>query len=397
MPKDTYYYDILNIDVDSSKDDILNSYKTLIKNAYNENNVEKIDNITAAYEILYNTEYRQEYNRLGKEEYVINFTNPQKIYNLIFNEDVEDVEDVEEVEDEEDVEEDENDGENNGEDEEDDKLEVYVPISLDDSYFGNTKQISFKRKLYNTKKSETINIELIIPKGAMIGEYQILNDRGNQTSDNTFGTVIFIYVDEEESSEQSDDDEESSKEEPSDDDEESSKEEPSDNEEELSKEEPSDESSVESSFEPSDTSPKNKKYQFIRGENNNLEITIEISLKEYYIGVERSIDYFGDKKLHLVYPFKIDLMNEYILSGYGINGKDLVVKFDLIMPDEIPKENEKEFCGLMDKVCKKYNETKFNELEAEDINILVKKEYVEENESDTDMQHNSGFPQCSQQ
>jgi len=391
MPKDTYYYDILNIDVDSSKDDILNSYKTLIKNAYNENNVEKIDNITAAYEILYNTEYRQEYNRLGKEEYVINFTNPQKIYNLIFNEDVEDVEDVEEVEEDE---EDEDDGENNGEDKEDeedeedgedDKLEVYVPISLDDSYFGNTKQISFKRKLYNTKKSETINIELIIPKGAMIGEYQILNDRGNQTSDNTFGTVIFIYVDEEESSEQSDDDEESSKEEPS------------DNEEELSKEEPSDESSVESSFEPSDTSPKNKKYQFIRGENNNLEITIEISLKEYYIGVERSIDYFGDKKLHLVYPFKIDLINEYILSGYGINGKDLVVKFDLIMPDEIPKENEKEFCGLMDKVCKKYNETKFNELEAEDINILVKKEYVEENESDTDMQHNSGFPQCSQQ
>ena len=312
---------------------------------------------------------------------------------------VEDVEDVEEVEDEEDVEEDENDGENNGEDEEDDKLEVYVPISLDDSYFGNTKQISFKRKLYNTKKSETINIELIIPKGAMIGEYQILNDRGNQTSDNTFGTVIFIYVDEEESSEQSDeqsdDDEELSKEEPSDNEEESS--EQSDNEEESSKEEPSDESSIESSCETSDETSKNKKYQFIRGENNNLEITIEISLKEYYIGVERSIDYFGDKKLHLVYPFKIDLMNEYILSGYGINGKDLVVKFDLIMPDEIPKENEKEFCGLMDKVCKKYNETKFNELEAEDINILVKKEYVEENESDTDMQHNSGFPQCSQQ
>ena len=397
MPKDTYYYDILNIDIDSSKDDILNSYKTLIKDAYNENNVEKIDNITAAYEILYNTEYRQNYNSLGKEEYVINFTNPQKIYNVIFNEDVEDIEDVEEVEDDEDVEDEEDDGENNEEDEEDDKLEVYVPISLDDSYFGKTKQVSFKRKLYNIKKSETINIELIIPKGAMIGEYQILNDCGNQNSDNTFGTVIFIYVDEEESSEQSDNEEELSKEEPSDNDEESSKEEPSDNEEESSKEEPSDESSIESSFEPSDTSPKNKKYQFIRGENNKLEITIEISLKEYYIGVERSIDYFGDKKLHLVYPFKIDLMNEYILSGYGINGKDLVVKFDLIMPDEIPKENEKEFCGLMDKVCKKYNDTKFNELEAEDINILVKKEYVEENENDSEMQHNSGFPQCSQQ
>ena len=35
-------------------------------------------------------------------------------------------------------------------DEEQDDLKVYVPISLDDSYFGAVKKISFERMSFNT-------------------------------------------------------------------------------------------------------------------------------------------------------------------------------------------------------------------------------------------------------
>ena len=53
------------------------------------------------------------------------------------------IEEIEQVEQVEQVEQDE-------QDEEQDDLKVYVPISLDDSYFGAVNEISFERMSFNT-------------------------------------------------------------------------------------------------------------------------------------------------------------------------------------------------------------------------------------------------------
>ena len=122
-------------------------------------------------------------------------------------------------------------------------------------------------------------------------------------------------------------------------------------------------------------------------------------MKEYYFGVERSIKYFGDKQLNLVYPFNIDTNSSYILSGYGINKADFIVNFELELPDEIPKEYEKELSALLDKICEKHNTVDFKQIDPEEINILDKYEGEddEDQEEDQEDEDNSNVPSCAQQ
>ena len=260
-------------------------------------------------------------------------------------------------------------------------LKVYVPISLDDSYFGAVKKISFERMSFNNNleledgvepvgnlEKESVDMEITIPKGAMIGEYQIFKNQGNTDSNNKTGDLVFIYIDEDECEEGEEDECEEGEE---------------------------DESSYQST---TSSIPKKKKYDFVRGQNNNLEITFPISLKEYYFGVERSIKYFGDKQLNLVYPFNIDTHASYVLNGHGINGADFIVHFELELPDEIPKEYEKEFSALLDKICVNHNIVDFKKLDPADINILDKceseSEDEEQNYEDSSQHH---VPSCAQQ
>jgi DnaJ-class molecular chaperone len=314
--------------------------------------------------------------------------------------------------------------------EEKEDLKVYVPISLDDSYFGVVKKISFERMSFNTNleledgvepvqklEKESVNMEIIIPKGAMIGEYQIFKNQGNTDSNNKTGDLVFIYIDEddeesedeesedeesedEESEEDEDEDEDDKDEEESEDEEntEEDKEEDGEEDEDCADEDGADEDGAdeESSYQSSESSsPQKKKYDFVRGQNNNLEITFPISLKEYYFGVERSIKYFGDKQLHLVYPFNIDTHSSYVLSGYGINGADFIVNFELELPDEIPKEYEKEFSALLDKICVKHNTVDFKQLDPAEINILDKCE--NESEDEENIAESTHVPSCAQQ
>jgi len=312
--------------------------------------------------------------------------------------------------------------------EEKEDLKVYVPISLDDSYFGVIKKISFERMSFNTNleledgvepvqklEKESVNMEIIIPKGAMIGEYQIFKNQGNTDSNNKTGDLVFIYIDEddEESEDEESEDEESEDEEIEDEESEEDEDEDDKDEEESEDEENTEEdkeedgeededcadedgADEESSYQSSESSsPQKKKYDFVRGQNNNLEITFPISLKEYYFGVERSIKYFGDKQLHLVYPFNIDTHSSYVLSGYGINGADFIVNFELELPDEIPKEYEKEFSALLDKICVKHNTVDFKQLDPAEINILDKCE--NESEDEENIAESTHVPSCAQQ
>ena len=317
---------------------------------------------------------------------------------------------IEEIEEVEQVEQNEESDYEDEEIEEQDDLKVYVSISLDDSYFGAVKNVSFERVSLNSNlelddgvepveklEKEFVDMEITIPKGAMIGEYQIFKNQGNTDSNNKTGDLVFIYIDEDEEGEDEEGEDEDDEDDEEGDDEEGEDEDDEDDEEGEDEEDADEEG--ESSYESSESSiPKKKKYDFVRGQNNNLEITFPISLKEYYFGVERSIEYFGDKQLNLVYPFNIDTHSSYVLSGYGINGADFIVHFELELPDEIPKEYEKEFSALLDKICVSYNTVDFKQIDPEEINILDKCENEsDEDEEQNDLENSHHVPSCAQQ
>ena len=335
-----------------------------------------------------------------------------------------DLDPIEEIEEVEKIEQQEESDYEDEQDEEQDDLKVYVQISLDDSYFGAVKKILFERTSFNTNlesedgiepvrnlEKESVDMEITIPKGAMIGEYQIFKNQGNTYSNNKTGDLVFIYIDEDEDSEDGEESEDEDNEDGSDEDgsdedgsdEDGSDEDGSDEDgadEDGSDEDGSDEdgSDNESSYQSSDSSsPKKKKYDFVRGRNNNLEITFPISLKEYYFGVERSIKYFGDKQLNIVYPFNIDTHSSYVLSGYGINGADFIINFELELPDEIPKEYEKELSALLEKICVSHNTVDFKQLDPADINIIDKCESESEDEEQNDDDNSQNVPSCAQQ
>ena len=332
---------------------------------------------------------------------------------------LEEVETIEEIEEVEEVEQNEETDYEDGQDEEQDDLKVYIQISLDDSYFGTVKKISFERMSFNTNlnlddgiepvrnlEKESVDMKITIPKGAMIGEYQIFKNQGNTDSNNKTSDLVFIYIDEEEEEdEEEDEDEEEEEDEDEDEDENENEDEEDEDEEEEDEDEDEYEDEEEEDENEEDENEdeessyqsyhKKKKYDFVRGKNNNLEITFPISLKEYYFGIERSIKYFGDKQLNLVYPFNIDTHSSYVLNGYGLNGADFIVNFELELPDEIPKEYEKELSVLLDKICINYNTVDFKQLDPADINIIDKCDNESEEQNDED---NSQYvPSCAQQ
>jgi DnaJ-class molecular chaperone len=344
-----------------------------------------------------------------------------------------DLDPIEEIEEVEQIEQQEESDYEDEQDEEQDDLKVYVQISLDDSYFGAVKKISFERTSFNTNlesedgiepvrnlEKESVDMEITIPKGAMIGEYQIFKNQGNTDSNNKTGDLVFIYIDEDDGSDGEDCEDEDDDGSDGEDDESTDGEDNEDGAEDEDNEDGADEdgtdedgadedgsdedcadedgSDDESSYQSSDSSsPKKKKYDFVRGRNNNLEITFPISLKEYYFGVERSIKYFGDKQLNIVYPFNIDTHSSYVLSGYGINGADFIINFELELPDEIPKEYEKELSALLEKICVSHNTVDFKQLDPADINIIDKCESESEDEEQNDDDNSQNVPSCAQQ
>ena len=88
-----------------------------------------------------------------------------------------------------------------------------------------------------------------------------------------------------------------------------------------------------------------------------------------------------------------------VLSGYGINGADFIVNFELELPDEIPKEYEKEFSALLDKICISHNTVDLKQLDPAEINILDKCESESENEDEEqpDEDNSHHVPSCAQQ
>ena len=126
--------------------------------------------------------------------------------------------------------------------------------------------------------------------------------------------------------------------------------------------------------EPEEEEEEVRKYEFERGDDNNLEMSMNINLKEYYYGVERAIKYFGNQLLYFSYYGKIDCDKVYVIPGYGINGADFRIRFDLELPEEIPDKNKKDFVKLMDKICEKYNDVDFSKIDKNSVHTLVQQD-----------------------
>jgi len=323
---------------------------------------------------------------------------------------------------------------------------------MDESFFGVTKKIKFRRMIGNPDQdygteppppdqltTEVDELEIEIPVGAAPGENQVFLDRGHNIPNVGKSDLIVVYVDEDEYNESikpnleedgvlngnelEDEDEEEVEDEYEEDnveddyEEEEQEEDEDENENEEEQEENEDDTEDgefdfeedEGSIYSESTVEEEGKYKFQRGDNNNLDLTLKISLKELYCGVERSIKYFGGKTLHIGHYDKIDTDQLYCVPGYGINGADLNIRFHLQMPRRIPLEHLQEFVALMDKICKNRTTTDFTTLDPNDIKSLILKEpedfdYDEdEDEEDEEQDESLDFdnqelpPQCTHQ
>jgi len=401
MVKDTTYYDYLELTPDASDNDVKKAYRRLVMESHPENGGDetKFKQISEAFEVLSNLEKRQQYDDTGIAEVEMD---PEELLKQEFG------------------------GvpfrRPNAKRVMTPPLKVPVSLSLDESYFGITKTVKYKRMVANPDVSypegqppspdqlipEEDQIEIVIPVGAKPGEYQVVKDKGHNVPFVGTSDLVLIYVDEEEYNEKMGDDMQDEVVEEDDEDsgwetEDSensgsgstetsgthshsrsrSSEESSEGSEEES-EDGSEEQSDDESYESVDSEEleKSGKYRFRRGEDNNLELTFKISLKELYTGIERSIKYFGGKTLHIAFYDKIDVDQTYFVSGYGINGADLLVNFRLELPEDIPDEYVKEFNDLMNKICKNRTKTNFEELDSNDILSLLPKDDDDNNEDE---------------
>jgi len=438
MVKDSTLYDYLELSTDASDNDVKKAYKKLALKYLPENgsgDPVQFKNVSEAYDVLSNLEKRQEYDDNGT---FVSEVDPFHLFREIIGNPLPNPSHRQLRA---------------------PPLRVPVSLSLDESYFGVTKKVSFKRMVMNPDFSlgenetptpeqlmpQNDEIDVVIPVGASPNQHQVIQGLGHDIPNVGKSDLILLFVDEdeynenvkpqldedpvleeedfEEDDEDDDEEEDDEEEEDDDDDDDDDEEEEEDDEEEdeddkeekesdfeesdgssnssgshsrssgshsrskssgtsESSNESSDESeSSESTENSSDSESLSGKYLFKRGVNNNLNLDLKISLKELYTGVERTLKYFGGKTLNIAIYDRIDTDKIYFLKGYGIAGADMIIKFHLELPKNIPDEHVKEFNDVMNKICKNRNKVDFEELDSNDIlSILPKEEEEEEDE-----------------
>jgi len=442
MVKDSTLYDYLELSTDASDNDVKKAYKKLALKYLPENgsgDPVQFKNVSEAYDVLSNLEKRQEYDENGT---FVSEVDPFHLFREIIGNPLPNPSHRQLRA---------------------PPLRVPVSLSLDESYFGVTKKVSFKRMVMNPDFSlgeneaptpeqlmpQNDEIDVVIPVGASPNQHQVIQGLGHDIPNVGKSDLILLFVDEdeynenvkpqldedpvleEEDFEEDDEDEDGDDEEEEDDDDDEEEEDDEDEEEDDEDEEEDDEDDKEddeeeedddedenddkeekeSDFEESDGSSHSRskssgtsessdesessestenssdseslsgKYLFKRGVNNNLNLDLKISLKELYTGVERTLKYFGGKTLNIAIYDRIDTDKIYFLKGYGIAGADMIIKFHLELPKNIPDEHVKEFNDVMNKICKNRNKVDFEELDSNDIlSILPKEEEEEEDE-----------------
>jgi len=384
MVKDASYYKVLEVTPEATENEIKKAYKKLAMKYHPDKNPDdpdaesKFKEITEAYETLSNLEKRQFYDNHGKDgnQEIID---PFQVFESIFGRQKNHPQQIRAP-----------------------TLKVPVSLSLDESYFGVTKKITFNRMIGNPEIDfsdglppsqdklipQKDNIEITIPTGAIPGEHQIFENIGHNIPNIGKSDLVLVYVDEDEynknirpqlntnvfdsqSSESSftesfnEDTNENQDNEDEDEDEDEDEEEEEDGD--------GDEDGDEDGEEDGDGEEEDgeRKYVFRRGQGNDLQLHLKISLKEFYTGVERAIKYFGDRTIYLSYYDKIDLQETYIMPNYGINGGNMIVTFELDLPDKIPQEHLEEFVLLMDKICTRRNFVDFDKLDPNNILTLI--------------------------
>jgi DnaJ-class molecular chaperone len=413
---DTSFYDVLELPLDCTSDDIKKSYKRLAmkyhpdKNPENSEALEKFKQITEAYETLSDPEKREAYDKFGKSSDV-SMSDPREIFEHLF-------------------------GHRSSKERRVHVQPVKVPIylTLDDSYFGAKKTIKYKRMGFPQgqvwDKLEPPPADLLVPfeeelevnivKGARPNQHQIFEKKGHQIPTLEFGDVVAIYVDEDEfnsnmvdnedeapievedEGEDDDEDEGEDEGEDEDDEDEDDEDDEDDNEGDDAGEESS-YSSISSISSSPNTNTVNRKYIFTRGDGNDLEAQIKIRLDEYYNGVERTINYFGDKKINFCYYQKIDLEETYVIPSYGIENGNLNIHFELELPKCIPNQYADEFKSLMDKIYEGRTEnTDFQNLDSDKVLHLLPSSEVpshyQDYDDDNQMPRGGQMPvQCAQQ
>lgn len=382
MVKDSTYYNTLELETNATQSEIRKAYKRLVKeNPPNSDDTEVFTKVSEAFFVLSDPERRKEYDETGIAELDYD---PDKLYQDVFLNGSED-------------------------DSEEDEIpienrrfvippvRVAVSLSLDESYFGAHRKIVYKRMVPNPDVSyedgkipnpelllpQESDIEFDIPVGAKPGESLTFDGLGHNVPNYGRTDLVLVFVDEDEYEEEegsfhsrtvssctNEDSDESWE---------------TEEEVEAEEEEPEEEEEEDG-----------RKYEFERGEDNNLEMSMNINLKEYYYGVERAIKYFGNQLLYFSYYGKIDCDKVYVIPGYGINGADFRIRFDLELPDEIPDKNKKDFVKLMDKICEKYNDVDFSKIDKNSVHTLVPQDDDESDEED-DNENNPNPVQCAHQ